>query len=380
MAFFLLILFFLLVIYAILIDYYRRAWNNMPVEDAPKHMPSAFISVIVAVRNEEKNIAALLSSLEQQLYPEHLYEVIVVDDRSTDNTWDELMKRAQDAHPPVCLRLQEKPGEAVVAYKKKAIETGIAAAKGQLIVTTDADCRFHSQWLVMLADHYERTGAKFIAAPVTMAGKGNLLNIFQSLDFLTLQGITGASVYKKFHTMCNGANLAYDKAAFAEVNGFAGIDNIPSGDDMLLMHKIFKNYPGKVHYLKNKMAIVVTEPAHSWKEFFHQRIRWASKASHYNDKRIFWVLLLVYLINAGLLVLGIASLWESTWLFFLVLLLIAKLLIEFPFVNAIAIFYDQQYLMKYFPFMQPLHILYIVVAGWLGKFGSYEWKGRKIKN
>ena len=72
------------------------------------------------------------------------------------------------------------------------------------------------------------------------------------MDFMVLQGITGAVVYKNNLSMCNGANLAYEKKAFYEVNGFAGIDHIASGDDMLLMHKIWKKYPDRVHYLKSK--------------------------------------------------------------------------------------------------------------------------------
>jgi cellulose synthase/poly-beta-1,6-N-acetylglucosamine synthase-like glycosyltransferase len=180
--------------------------------------------------------------------------------------------------------------------------------------------------------------------------------------------------------MCNGANLAYTKAAFAEVNGFQGIDEIPSGDDMLLMYKIFTRYPDKVLYMKDASAIVTTQPESSWKNFLHQRIRWASKAVHYKDKRIIYVLALTYLVNVCYIVLAIAAVINVYWLSFLLLLILAKVLIEFPFVNAAAIFFGQQKLMKYFPFLQPLHIVYIVVSGWLGRFGSYEWKSRTIKN
>jgi cellulose synthase/poly-beta-1,6-N-acetylglucosamine synthase-like glycosyltransferase len=113
------------------------------------------------------------------------------------------------------------------------------------------------------------------------------------MDFMTLQGITGASVQKNILSMCNGANLAYEKEIFTRVNGFAGIDHIASGDDMLLMHKIWKQNPGKVHYLKSPDAIVTTQPMKTWNDFFDQRIRWASKATKYDDQRIIAVLFLV---------------------------------------------------------------------------------------
>ncbi len=235
-------------------------------------------------------------------------------------------------------------------------------------------------WISAFASFFKKTSAQFISAPVKMEGNLKLLDIFQSLDFLAMQAITGASVNNGFHTMCNGANLAYTKSAFFEVKGFDGIDEIPSGDDMLLMHKIFTRYPDKVLYMKNREAVVTTPPESSWKNFLHQRIRWASKAVHYKDKRIFYVLALTYLLNFCYLVLAVAAIVKISWLSFLLLFLLAKVLIEFPFVNASSIFFGQQQLMKYFPFLQPVHIIYIVVSGWLGRFGSYEWKSRIIKN
>ncbi|WP_205508254.1 glycosyltransferase [Longitalea arenae] len=381
MPLFFFLFFLLMVVYAVLIAYYHSAWNKLPEFVLPERPAAVFISVIIAARNEEKNIPQLLQSLQDQRYPKSLYEVIIIDDHSTDNTWALLQEHRFDELQLKALQLQDylEDRSPVASYKKKAIETGIRTATGQLIVTTDADCRFDARWLQTMASFYEMNAAKFIAAPVTFYHKHSLLSVFQSLDFLTLQGITAASVYKRFHSMCNGANLAYERAAFYEVGGFNNIDAIASGDDMLLMHKIFKQYPQQVYYLKNRYAIVTTEPAANWKQFFHQRIRWASKADRYDDKRIFWVLLLVYLLNVCFLAGAIAAFWKSTWAFLVLLFLLAKVLIEFPFVNSVAIFFGQQKLMKYFPFLQPLHIGYTIIAGWLGKFGHYDWKGRRIK-
>ena len=213
--------------------------------------------------------------------------------------------------------------------------------------------------------------------------------MFQALDFAMLQGITGASVHKKIHSMCNGANLAYTKKAFEAVGGFAGIDNIASGDDMLLMHKIYKQWPDNVMFLKSKKAIVQTAPVHSVKEFFNQRIRWASKADKYDDKRIFVVLLLVYIINFLLLALSVFTIFRNAqyiifniqcsifgvWLLLLLLKTVAELIFLYP----VAKFFGKQNLLWLFPVMQPFHILYTVIAGWFGKFGSYKWKGRNVK-
>jgi cellulose synthase/poly-beta-1,6-N-acetylglucosamine synthase-like glycosyltransferase len=390
----------LFAVYGVLIDYYRRAWAAIPPFAYPAAGGKACrtkISVLVPARNEAANIAACVEALARQSYPKDLYQVIVIDDHSTDGTWDILQGLNYPDLSKLWLRLTDEGAAAttatgvaaavaqvlaagpVRAYKKFAIETGIRMASGELIVTTDADCLFDPDWLSTLAAFYEEKGAKFIAAPVRIgAGRRSFLTIFQTLDFLTLQGITGAAVYKKIHSMCNGANLAYEKKAFYEVEGFKGIDAIPSGDDMLLMHKIYLKYPEKVFFLKSPRAIVSTRPETRWKGFVNQRVRWASKADRYDDKRIFWVLLLVYLVNALFVALLFAACWNRWWGWLLLVGLMAKTIVEYPFVRMVAAFFGQQRLMVYFPVMQPFHIVYTVVVGWMGKFGSYHWKDRKI--
>ncbi|MCE3281854.1 MAG: N-acetylglucosaminyltransferase, partial [Chitinophagaceae bacterium] len=169
-------------------------------------------------------------------------------------------------------------GRLLNAYKKKAIETAVPQAMGDWIITTDADCDVESQWLKSYDAYIQREDSVFVAAPVKFINNGSLVSVFQCLDFLSLQGVTAAAVSADKHSMCNGANLAYKKSAFIEVNGFRGIDSVASGDDMLLMHKIRKRYPGKLGYLFTPQAIVRTTPMPDWFSFFNQRIRWASKA------------------------------------------------------------------------------------------------------
>ena len=383
---FLLVCCCLLTSYGALIEYYRKAWNGIPAF-AATGSASTRISVLIPTRNEEANIAQCIESLARQTYPKTLYQVIVIDDHSTDTTGEIVTGR----RPPELNLIYTQLATDANPGKKSAITTGVAIATGDLIVTTDADCRFHPDWLGTLAAFYEQKGAKFIAAPVRMGNavdgsaartadtsSASFLSIFQTLDFITLQGITGAAVDKHFHSMCNGANLAYEKNAFYEVGGFAGIDAIPSGDDMLLMYKIQTRHPDKVFFLKSPAAIVSTHPEATWSALFHQRVRWASKADRYDDKRIFWVLLLVYLVNAMFLLLAIAACWRSVWLWLLLTGLIAKTLFELPFVYAVAGFFGQRPLVGWFPLLQPLHICYTVVVGWVGKFGGYRWKDRTI--
>lgn len=366
------------IMYAVLIENYRKGWQRLTTYAPPEDFaPTDKVTIIIPARNEENAIGYCLQAIVNQNYPPELVQVIVIDDHSTDRTPD--IVRGFNNDSIQLISLQDHVHDPINSYKKKAIETGIAHATGDWIITTDADCIAGKDWIRTIMAFREETDAVIIAAPVRLSSRNTLLGIFQSLDFITLQGITAASVSRGLHTMANGANLCYAREAFYAVNGFEGIDHIASGDDMLLMHKIVKQYPGKMRYLKSRDAVVTAEAAASWRAFWQQRIRWASKADKYDDKKVFRVLLLVYILNLLLLVLFVLSFFNTDLLIIVILFWFSKILLEFPFVNAVASFFGERRLMKFFPFLQPLHILYTVVAGWLGKFGRYQWKGRTVQ-
>lgn len=378
----------LLLPYLALILFYRRSW--LKIRDSSitaDHQPAArvMISVVIPARNEEKNIGFCLESVMAQNYPKEYFEVLVVDDHSSDATAAVASSFGEDRIR--VLSLQDYSGEAPMnSYKKMAIEIAIGQARGSLMVTTDADCVAGPRWLETIASFYESSAPVFIAAPVVFS-KGTskegifsrLFKIFQSLDFIGLQEITGASVDRKFHYMCNGANLAYEKKVFYEVGGFKGIDEIASGDDMLLLHKIQKRYPDRIGFLKSRDAIVETAPAEGFLEFLHQRIRWASKADRYTDKTITGVLLLVYLLNVWLLILAVSAFFISGVGYLLVGVLLAKSVAECFFLWPGARFFHRVTLLWWLLPLQPFHVIYTVVAGWLGKFGKYQWKGRAVR-
>ncbi len=415
MAVFIAIAIIFLVLYVSLIFYYRFAFTSIPtfnLSTLQPFNPSTKLSIVIPARNEENNIENCIQSILENNYPINLFEIIIVDDHSEDNTASIVRKYASQNVKLILLK--EFITDKINSYKKKAIEIAIAQATGALIITTDADCMVPQTWLHTMAHFYEEKKPAFIAAPVlidisyslethtrnenaigsefehpsTLSGEGKGVRIFQSMDFMTLQGITAAVVHKKQMTMCNGANMAYERAAFYEVGGFAGIDNIASGDDMLLMHKIYKQYPERVLFLKSKDAIVKTAPVNTIKQFFNQRIRWASKADKYDDKRILPVLILVYFFNILMLLLPLIALFNncsipivntqftilSLWLWMFLLKIVVELFFLFP----VASFFGKKSMLWFFPILQPFHICYTIIAGWLGKFGKYTWKERKV--
>lgn len=376
----------LIIPYVVLLIYYFMAWNDIEETGFPSAGESRFpfFSVIIAARNEEGNIRECLESMTNQHYPPDRFEIWVVNDFSEDGTAEVVLSFQNHFHNVRLINLSDfLKGDHLNSYKKKAIEAGISQSRGEWIVTTDADCMAGTEWLRTMAGCVISENPSMIAAPVrfmTSPAKNifqKLFFFFQALDFMTLQGITGAALSKHMHYMANGANLAYRKKTFEEVGGFSGIDGIASGDDMLLMEKF--GFERKIFFLKNKDAIVSTMPEKTLKGFFNQRIRWAGKSASYRDVKIKWVLAMVYAINACLLVLALSALFiQGLWIYLLVFFLL-KVVSEILFLWPVSGFFGQRKLLRAFVFFQPFHAIYILVAGWLGAFGSYQWKGRRVK-
>ena len=365
--------------YGVLMALYTRGHWNLRAFVAKGKTPQTKFSIVIPARNEAANIENCIAGILAQNYPSHLFELIVIDDFSEDETANIVGSIALQYNNVRLLRLQDfTKDENIVAYKKRAIEIAIEQANHPWIVTTDADCSFTNNWLASYDAYIQEHNCVMIAAPVSYKNTGSFLSVFQVLDFISLQGITAAAVGSGSHTLCNGANLCYSKEAFESVGKFSGIDHLPSGDDMLLMHKMKRSYPEKIGYLYAQDAVVTTAPSATLDLFIQQRIRWSSKALGYQDKIIFWILLLVYLVNFSLLVYLPVNLIETgninNWLVFIG----CKTLVEVPFMYAAAKFFKQKKLLWWFLLMQPFHILYTVVAGWFGTFGSYKWKGRTV--
>jgi glycosyltransferase involved in cell wall biosynthesis len=370
----------LLCVYLLLINLYFYWFSKLKTfQPASGLKPVTGFSIIIPARNEEENIGACIRSILKNNYPQNLFEIIIADDFSTDSTPEIVQTLAKEFLNISVTKLSNSITKNINSYKKKAIEISIAKTRFDWIITTDADCILPGQWLSLYDAYIQKYKPVFVAAPVMFTCNNSFLPVFQCLDFISLQGITAASVSAGFHSMCNGANLAYSKKIFYEVGGFKNADHIASGDDMLLMHKVKAKYPSSIGYLFNQNAIATTAPMPDWKSFFNQRIRWASKATSYKDKKIFLVLLLVYLTNLFLCVLFVLCFFYPQLFYFLVMFILTKALFELPFMYSVSKFYSLQNIMIWFVLMQPFHILYTIISGWLGKFGTYKWKGRKVK-
>ena len=369
--------------YIAFIFLYIKCWKKLPFfKNTEGYAPTTFISVLIPARDEQECIIPCLEAITVGCYPKSLFEIIVIDDHSDDETPQYVRDFASKNEN---IRLIELKNYVKLSenqpFKKRAIEAAIGEAQGELIVTTDADCLAQPHWLNLIAEFYERTGNRFIAAPVNFHEEKSFFERFQSLDYIGMMGVTGAGVEGKFTNMCNGANLAYQKDLFYEVGGFKGIDHVASGDDMLLMQKIARFYPDTLGFLKNHEATVFTKAKPTIAEFLSQRLRWASKSSSYTEFFTVFQLAMVFVFCWNILIsLCLSIFYDFTFFFLFFFSFCVKTIADYFFLNIMSRFFNRPDLMRSFLPPQYIHILYIIVVGSLANFKkTYTWKGRKVR-
>lgn len=364
--------------YALLMLAYRWGWSRLPESDAPAAEPVTRITIVIPARDEAGKIGRCIQALLTQDYPQTLFELIVVDDHSRDQTAAEARKAGGEHITILSLEAILREDPRGYSFKKKAIEVAIERAKGELIVTTDADARPGESWLRRIAARYEQGNCKLIAGPVSYYPDPSWLGKFQELDFLSLVGIAAASIRLGFYNLCNGANLAYEKAAFEAVGGFRDIDQQPSGDDLMLMHRIGKRYPGQVAFVKDKKAIVRTHTERDLAGFWQQRLRWASKSTHYEDRRITLILALVWLFNLSIPLFLALGVLDAAWFRMGLMMFLIKIAADTIFQVPVVRFFSRSQLLWNFLPLQLAHIAYVVLMGPWSTFVPYRWKGRQI--
>ena len=328
------------------------------------------VSVLIAARNEEKNIEDLLQSLYNQTFPKELFEVIIVDDHSEDDTKiviENFVKENKD--------INIKLLEANNTGKKYAISQALHKAENELIIVTDADCTLNYTWIENIVAFYQNKRCKMILAPVLLSPAETFFEKIQVLEHLSLMGSTAGSAAIGFPVMCNGANMAYEREAALEVEKERKDFNIASGDDMFLLEQFVKKYGhNNIKFLLSKSAIVKTKTCKTVSEFFRQRRRWVSKTKSYTSWKIIATALVVFLFNFSIISLLLSAFFiPALWsLYFLLTLL--KFFIDFPLLKNITSFMDQRNLLKWtlpLEFIYPFYVVFTAVSGLLIKV---NWK------
>jgi cellulose synthase/poly-beta-1,6-N-acetylglucosamine synthase-like glycosyltransferase len=344
-------------------------FKNLP----PKHT----FSIIVPYRNEAHNLPILLKSISKINYPKNLFELILVNDDSTDD-----FKKIIDAF------LKDNTAINIVLInnhrtsqspKKDAITSAIQKSNFNWIVTTDADCKVPNNWLNLFNQTIEKEDVQFIAAPVKFKKQNSFLFHFQNLNFLSLLGSTIGSFGIKKPIMCNGANLCYHKKTFLQLNGFRGNDGIASGDDIFLLEKMLKNNPKRVRYLKSNEAVVETFSEKNWKLFFNQQLRWASKTTNYSNWFSKLVGITVFLENLLYVILLTTTIITGFYWKFFLLIFSIKTTIDIILITKISTFFRNLKSLKYYPVISIIYPFFIVTTAIISLFKNYQWKGRTFK-
>lgn len=309
------------------------------------------VSVLIAARNEEKNIEKLLESLKKQSFSKELFEVIIVNDHSTDNT-DEIINDFINKNKELDVKLlkAEKKG------KKHAISQALHSAINELVIVTDADCVLNDLWIESIVGFYQEEKCKMILAPVLLSPAENLFEKMQVLEHLSLIGSTAGSASIGFPVMCNGANMAYERKAALEVEKFRKDFDIPSGDDMFLLEQFVKCYGhNNVKFLLSKSAVVKTKTCKTIKDFFRQRRRWVSKTKSYTSWKVIVTALIVLFFNLSIISLLVSAFFIPALWSIYILLTLLKFFIDFPLLKNITNFMNQGSLLKW---VLPLEIIY----------------------
>jgi len=380
---FLSISFFFILSYFIMLALFAWGWIKQTPDTTTKSMICTKVSVVVPMRNEERNIINCLSAIINQSVSSDLYEIIVVDDNSEDNSVL-LVNQFIKEHNTISIKLIVL--NSFLTGKKQAIKQAIEKSTGELIVTTDADCIMEKDWLFSIIHFYEKTNAQMIVGPVCFYNEKTVFEKMQTLEFNALIISTAGALYYNKPIMCNGANLAYTKSIFNQLNGFDSIDEISTGDDVLLMYKLAKEDPEKVKFLKEEKAIVYTKAKLTIAEFVNQRIRWASKPMRFLNFETKAVSITVFMANSSFLYLFISSIYllikgiHSDFLAIYLILLLIKCFIDFLLLFLATSFFKRKAYLIYFLPQQIAYSMYVFLIALLSLRRKYSWKGRFLKN
>jgi cellulose synthase/poly-beta-1,6-N-acetylglucosamine synthase-like glycosyltransferase len=331
---------------------------------------AVFVSVVVAARNEEKNITKLLDTLSSQHYPAENYEVLIVNDNSSDNT-QEFIENYLAENTIITAHVFHIKNAS--PSKKYALEYAVSKAKGEIILFTDADCLVDEDWISSYAALFQNKKLQFATGKIHLLGKKNLLYAFQQMEWSALMAITASSIYYSFPLMANGANMAIRKQAFVDVNPYKESNDIASGDDMFLLTAVKKRYGSKaICFSMNSQ--VNTTAADNFFSFIRQRIRWAKKNYFSLSAALFTAVFVLFSQLAAIFLLFKIIVDYSIFQCGFIVLM-ANFLLEFTLILC----YKRNYGLLYFPLLAIIYPFYVCFVAFTSPFVCVRWKGSKTK-
>ena len=371
--------FIVLTAYFFLVRTFIHGWDKIRCLENPQENPKSKnikVSILIAVRNEQENINNLVNSFKEQNYPKENLEIIFVDDHSQDETVNRIEAcQKMNTSNIGLIEMGAHHG------KKASLSKGVLAANGELIVFTDADCSFGKNWISSIVSHYNASNFKLAILPVLIKQSKTIFNKVQVLEFLSLMGSALAATANNRSFMCSGANLVVERKAFLNVGGYSKTDQIDSGDDVFLLHKVKEKYGEQtIHALVDEELIVTTTEQSGISSFVNQRARWASKAKYYKDKFSTYVSWLVLIVNLVPIVLIVSSFFAPINLLWALGFVLLKMIIDYFFLRELVLFFQRKLLLGSNLILSELFYLYYVPAVVIKILsGKISWKGRALK-
>jgi cellulose synthase/poly-beta-1,6-N-acetylglucosamine synthase-like glycosyltransferase len=323
------------------------------------------VSVIIPARNEAAQLGRCLAALQQQSYPDHLYEIIVVDDASTDDT----ATVARAFRVRYFLSAQVPVGW---SPKKAALQLGIRHSAAEIILSTDADCVASPQWIETMV-RYFTPDVSAVVSWVDIQENLTWLSRLEALDVSALQIVGAAAIGHGHPFLANGANWGYRRELFNQANGFDGIAAIASGDDDLLLQKMSR-CGRRIVFADEPSCRIRTGACPSLSAFLMQRLRWASKTSHY-PKALIALEGFIFIYHSALLLLSMMVLVKPVWGLFL----LNKIFWDAVVLQVSRLQKVHPRLWRDFLLAQWWQVLYILLIGVVAWQGRFVWKGRSYR-
>ncbi len=272
--------FFLFLVCLVYLAWVGFLWRGLRRDSPRARSVPDFISVIVAARNEESRLPALLASLQKQTLPKESFEILVVNDRSTDATprilrdWQKKLPNLRPVH------VERTP--AGIPPKKFAVSQGIAASRGTLLFFTDADCRPSPRWLERGRSFFTPETNAVVGFTHLRPADGRLLSHFLEVESLFNSTVARAGLAAGIPLTATAANLAYRRTLYNAVGGFEKIAHSVSGDDDLFLQLARKEAGAVIRFATDPAVRVETDPPGNWRAFFRQKLRHLSAGKYYS--------------------------------------------------------------------------------------------------
>lgn len=325
------------------------------------------VSVIVAGRNEENNISGCIESLLKLTYPKDKLEIFIVNDRSTDKTGEIMQGYAKENSVLKYIEIDKFIGN--LKGKVNALAVAINSAKGEIIVTTDADIEVKPGWISEMMKYYnEKTGV--VNGFSTISAKSIFTGI-QSYDWLYLLGIAAGGDGLGQPISCVGNNMSYRKSAYDEVGGYEKIKYSVT-EDFMLLQTICKKTKWRSKFIINYDSMNETFACADLKELYRQKKRWATGGlgSH----------------SFGMLAGAMAWLSGAVvllgWLFgfkLYLLFILAKVITDLVFIIPLVKEFRMWKTLLYLPAFEIYFAVYVFIMPFVLLFdGKVVWKEQKV--